>query len=92
MLLDLARFFVDWQLLGRRLKLNDADINAIDGDHGTVEEKRVGMLKKWKAKSLKATYSILIEALLAHGKTQDAVDACKTIYTATSSEANKLEQ
>ena len=84
MLVKLAGFCVDWQLIGRYLELSDADISAIDGNHRTVEEKRAGMLCKWKEKSLTVTYLELIEALLAYGKTQDAVEACKVIGASAS--------
>ena len=75
---------MDWKLIGKRLKLSDADISAVDGSYGTVEEKRVGMLCKWKEKSLGVTYLELIEVLSAIGKTQDAVEACKVIGAAAS--------
>ena len=60
---------MDWQLIGRYLNLTDAEIAAVDGDNRTVEEKRAGMLGKWKEKfAYKATYQTLIEVLLAIGK------------------------
>ena len=43
----------------------EAEISAVDGDKGTVEEKRVAMLGKWREKF--AYYQALIEALLAPG-------------------------
>lgn len=82
MLLDVAKLCVDWQLIGRHLKLTDAEITAVNGDNGTVEEKRIAMLQKWKEKlAFKATYRALIEALLAAGKASCAVDVAKIIKT-----------
>ena len=80
MLFDLARFCVDWQLIGRYLNLTNAEIAAVDGDKRTVEEKRAGMLAKWKEKfAYKATYQTLIEVFLAIGKSTSAIDAAKLI-------------
>ena len=80
MLLKLAKHCVDWRLIGLYLDLIKSDITAVDEDYRTTDEKRAGMLERWKEKfAFKAKYGVLIEALLACGKTQDAVDACKTI-------------
>ena len=81
-LLSLAKHCVEWQLIGLHLKLTDADIAAVDGDNRTVDEKRVGMLRRWKEQfAFNATYLALIKALLACGRTSDAVLACKTIVS-----------
>ena len=80
MLLNLSKHCVDWRLIGLYLELSEADIAAVNGDYQIVDEKRVGMLGRWKEKfAFKATYRVFIEALLASGRTEDAVDACKTI-------------
>ena len=79
-LLSLAKRCVEWQLIGRHLRLTEADIAAVDGDNRTVDEKRIGMLVKWKEKhSFEATYRVFIEALLLCGKASDALDACEDI-------------
>ena len=83
-LLCLAKHCVEWQLIGYQLELSDSDITAVDGDSRTVDEKRVGMLKRWKEQfAFKATYLVLIRALLACGRTSDAVSACKAIVSGT---------
>ena len=80
MLLNLSKHCVDWMLIGLYLELSRADIASVNGDYQTVDEKRVGMLGRWKEKyAFKATYRVFIEALLACGKTEDALNACKTI-------------
>ena len=57
--------------------------DSVDGDNRTVEEKRVGMLEKWKGKfAYRATYHMLIESLLSVGKSTDAIEACKVMGTA----------
>ena len=81
-LLSLAKHCVDWQLIGFHLELTKADIVAVDGDHRSVEEKRIGMLEKWKEKfAFKATYRVFIKALLSSGKASDAIGACKAILS-----------
>ena len=76
----MAKFCIKWQLIGKRLKLTEGDITAIDGDYRSVEEKRVGMLERWKNKfAYKATYLAFIKALLADGRSADAIDATQVI-------------
>ena len=80
---DLAKFFVDWKLIGRCSGLTEADLAAVDDDNRTVEEEKVGMLEKWKSKfASKATYRAFIEALLAEGRNVEAIEACKVIKAA----------
>ena len=74
---------VDWKLIGRCVRVPEADLTAVDGDNRTVEEKRVGMMEKWKSNfAYKATYRTFIEALLAEGRCVDAIEACKVIQAA----------
>ena len=81
-LVDLAEFCEDWQLIARRLKLTQADITAIDVDKRTEEVKRVVMLEKWKERfASKANGKTFIEALLAARKTTQAIEAAKIIGT-----------
>ena len=81
--LDLANFCVQWKSIGMRVGLTEGDLTAVDGDNRTEEEKRIGMLKKWKSKfAFKATYRALIEALLAAGRSAEAIEACKVIKAA----------
>ena len=88
LLLKLANFCVNWQLIGRHLNLTEADLAAVDGDNKTVEEKRIGMLLKWREKfAFNATYKVLIEAFLANERIQTAVDACKVIGADSNPEA-----
>ena len=81
--LNLAKFCVDWKLIGRYIGLTEADLAAVNGDNRTVEEKRVGMLEKWRSKfAYKAIYRTLITALLAERRCGDAIEACKVIKAA----------
>ena len=84
-LLSLANHCVHWSLVGLHLKLTQADTTAVDGDFQTVDEKRIGMLERWREKfAFKATYRVFIEALLSCGKALDAIEACKVIVSSKS--------
>ena len=81
-LLRLAKHCVDWQLTGFHLELTKSEITAVDGDYRSIDEKRIGMLGRWKEKfAFKATYRVFIEALLLCGKASDAIDGCRTIVS-----------
>ena len=43
-LLSLAKHCVEWQFVGFQLDLTKADIVAVNGDYGSIDEKRFGML------------------------------------------------
>ena len=78
---SLAKYCVDWRLIGRRFGLPDADIVAVDRNY-PLANKSIGMLETWKGRSgVKATYRAFIEALLSCGRTSDAVEACKSIVS-----------
>ena len=84
-LLKLANLCNHWTLIARHLGLKEHEITAVDDDLKTTDEKRVAMLDKWKEKcAFRATYHVFIEALLAAGRTQGAVEACKAIGAASS--------
>ena len=81
-LLRLAKHCVDWQLTGFHLELTKSEITAVDGDYRSIDEKRIGMLGRWKEKfAFKATYRVFIEALLSCGKASDAINACRDIVS-----------
>ena len=69
-----------WRQVGLFLGLNNALLNAIDGDHRTVSLKRLGTLQKWKEKfAFRATYKVLINALLKCEKADQALQVCKIL-------------
>ena len=63
---QLARKIPDeWKSLGRRLKLDEAEITALNKEHDEYSEKAYQMLLKWKkANGKEATFNVLYEALL----------------------------
>ena len=88
---SLADFCEDWRLIGKRLELTHTDVNDIDRDYRTEKEKRVGMLEKWREKfAFKAKYQTLVEALLAEGKSTDAIEACRVIGAAATGECTNV--
>ncbi|MCG8625763.1 MAG: death domain-containing protein, partial [Proteobacteria bacterium] len=73
-----SRFCDPWNFIGSHLKLPDTKLNAIDGDHNTVEEKRLAVLKEWKQIcAFRATYLVLVQALMDANKIQNAVELCE---------------
>ena len=78
--LDLHTFLDPWELIGQHLKLTQSQINAINEDYKTTDQKRLGLLQKWKEIfAHKATYRVLIAALLACGKAEQALEVCKIL-------------
>ena len=78
--LDLHKFFDPWELIGQHLKLAQSQISAVDGDYKTTDQKRLGLLQKWKEIfAHKATYRAVIAALLACGKAEQALEVCKIL-------------
>ena len=77
-ILSLASFCDPWELVGQHLRLNSAQISAIDGDNRSIDLKRLGVLQKWKETFVfKATYRMLVGALIDCGKAQQALEVCK---------------
>ena len=77
-ILSLASYCDPWQLIGQRLGLTPAQISAIDGDNRNTDLKRLGALQKWKEMCVfKATYRVLVEALIDCDKGQQAMEVCK---------------
>ena len=76
---------VNWQLIGFQLGLTADEINPVDDDDKTAEEKLAEILGKWKEKfSSKATYLAFVNALLSFRQAPVAIDTCKTIASMTS--------
>ena len=78
--LDLHKFIDPWELTGQYLKLAQSQISAVDGDNKTTDQKRLGLLQKWKdIFAHKATYRVLVAALVACGKAEQALEVCKIL-------------
>ena len=60
----LSKKVVTWKPLGRRLKIEEAELTALGKDNEEWSEKAFAMLMKWKRqKGSKATYRCLYDAL-----------------------------
>lgn len=76
----LAECCYPMNIVGLQLGLKGVEISDIQQDSITAEEKRLAMLQKWKSKfAYRATYQVLIEALLACKKNEQATEACRII-------------
>ena len=76
----LAGFCVPWETIGYHLKLSKSNISSIEDDNTTTEKKRIATLEKWKEIfAHKATYRVLIEALIESEHGQQALELCKKV-------------
>jgi hypothetical protein len=69
-----------WELVGKFLELSEPEISAIAEDNRTASLRRLGVLQKWKSKfAFKATYRVLITALLKCKKADQAWKVCQIL-------------
>jgi hypothetical protein len=72
--LQLHHFCDPWKVIGYHLKFTADQLNAIDGDNPTVEEKRLAVFKEWKQTlAFRATFLVLVQALVNAKRAQNAV-------------------
>ena len=77
---EVSTFLESWKLVAPHLGLSKGEIEAIDRDGKTEEEKRLLMLQRWKqALVFKATYKKLINALLSVRRADVAVKVCQVV-------------
>ena len=71
----LAEYCDPWETIGYHLRLTKSHISTIKGDHPTTDMQRIATLKKWMEKfAHKATYRILIKALIRSEHVQQALN------------------
>ena len=79
-ILEFGDFCDPWELVGKYLRLGESELSAIAEDNRTVSLRRLGVLQKWKSKlAFKATYRVLIDALLKCGKAHQALQVCQIL-------------
>ena len=67
-----------FKIIGPHLNLEEQEMEDIEDDNRRAEQKRLAMLKKWHKKfAHKATYLVLVQALVNSGKNSQAADVCK---------------
>ena len=76
----LAEFCDRWELIGYHLRLVKTDITTIKNDNDTTDLRRISMLARWSEKfAHKATYRVLIEALIRSKHGNKALELCQTL-------------
>ena len=76
----LARFCDPWDGIGCHLGLDDAIISGIKEDNSIAEKRRIATLQSWKEIfAHRATYQVLVQALIEYGCVQKALDLCHKI-------------
>ena len=69
-----------WRKLPPYLDLTETAVSDLEREFKTEEERRVGLLKKWKGrKGFEASYTSLIGALLEIDCRSDAEGVCKLL-------------
>ena len=85
---EVSTFLESWKLVAPHLGLSKGEIEAIDRDGKTEEEKRLLMLQRWKqALVFKATYKKLINALLSVRRADVAVKVCQVVSLALANQS-----
>ena len=73
----LADFIDQWRLVFSSL-LSGVELDDVDKENQSEQEKRVAALRKWKARrGSEATYDILLEAILISGRMDQAELLCQ---------------
>ena len=74
---DIALFLKSWRTLAPQLGLSSSEVEAVEGNAHSEKERRQKFLESWKAKfAFKATYRVLVEALLKIGNADQAEQVC----------------
>ena len=76
---SLANCFTEWRVIFESL-LSDLDLDDVDKENATEEEKGIAALRKWKARNnSEATYKVLVGVLLKKGERYLAESLCKIL-------------
>ena len=77
---DIALFLESWQTVASHLGLSTTDVEQVERDAASEEIKRQKVLEMWKNRwAFKATYRVLIEALLKIGHADQAEKVCRLL-------------
>ena len=84
-LLKLIQLCNKWKDIGMMFGLLASEIQEIEHNFITANERMVRMLEKWALREgSTATYQKLVEALLRLGETELAVEVCRAIKAVSS--------
>ena len=76
---SLADCFREWEVIFGSL-LSELDLDDINRENVTEEEKRIAALRKWRDRNgCEATYKVLVDALLNRGERYQADNVCRKI-------------
>ena len=82
----IALFLMSWRTLAPQLELS-SKVDAIEKDAHSEEERKQKFFEAWKAKfAFKATYRVLVEALLKIGSADQAEQVCRSLVSQQPSE------
>ena len=85
---SLADCFREWEVIFGSL-LSEIDVNYVNEDNTTGVKKRIAVLRKWRdRKGCKATYKVLVDALLSKGERYQAEILCHKILVDQMSNTN----
>ena len=84
MFVSLAGSLDPWRLIFCNL-LTDVELNDVEEENHTGQERRVACLRKWKAKNgVRATYRVLIQAAVDNERVSQAEEMCRRLAEADS--------
>ena len=87
----IAQTLESWRQLSVHLGLSPAEVKAIQEDGRSEPEKRQQMLQVWQNKfAFKATYRVLVEALLAISNAKMAAEVCSLLKQRSNVESKFL--
>ena len=77
---DIALFLESWREVAPHLGLSSAQLEAIERDARSEQEKRLKILESWEAAfAFKATYRVLVEVLLKISRANLAEKVCRLL-------------
>jgi len=78
----IALFLESWRTVAPHLGLSKVQVENIENDGKAESEKRQKMLESWKTKyAFKATYMVLVSALLKIGMADQAERVCRLLVS-----------
>ena len=84
MFVSLAGSLDPWRLIFCGL-LTDVELNDVEAENHSEQEKRVACLRKWKAKNgERATYRVLVQAAVNNERLSKAEEMCRRLAEADS--------
>ena len=92
-LVKISMFLESWRTVVCHLKhIESVDVEEVEREGTGEKEKKLKILEKWKCKlAFKATYRVLIEALLEAGRADQAMKVCDLLLPQPSKEGTTTQ-